>query len=157
MGESGTKWRVMENKYSFKGTFNLSMDNKGRIIIPAKLRKQIFITDFYLLPSFNDKCLILFPEDSFRDFENMLRNKIESEEDRKYAVRYIYSSGQMLQSDSQGRVNLADKLLGKAGIRNEVLLVGALDKMEIWDPETFSTYMESDLPQKKHIFSSIGL
>lgn len=147
----------MENKYSFKGTYGLSLDNKGRIIIPSKLRKQIYISDFYLLPSFNDNCLLLFPEDSFRDFENMLRNKIESEEDRKYAIRYIYSSGQMLQSDSQGRINLNDKLLEKAGIGNDVLIVGALDKMEIWDPDTFSRYMESDIPQKKHIFSSIGL
>ncbi|MFO8061743.1 MAG: hypothetical protein R6U31_02325 [bacterium] len=145
----------MESKYSFKGKFSFKIDSKGRIIIPSKMRKQLDTKKFTLIPSYKNH-LILFPDRSFEDFENRIRQSL-SEEEKKIVIGYIYSNAEDIHSDSQGRIILPSQLLEHASINDEILIVGAMDRIELWNPSQFNSYMKDVVKEHAQTLKSIGL
>ncbi len=145
----------MESRYSFKGTYGFKIDNKGRVIIPSKLRKQIMTNDFTVIPS-SENHLILYPDDAFRAFEQKLMETL-NEEDKTIIKNYIYSSAEDTQADSHGRIKIPANLMKKAGIEDEVLIIGAMDRIELWKPEEFDKNMRTIEEKHKKTLKSIGL
>lgn len=145
----------MERRYSFKGTYGFRIDKKGRVIIPSKLRKQITTNDFTIIPS-SENHLILYPDDAFRAFEEKIMETL-NEEDKTIIKNYIYSSAEDTQADAQGRIKIPSVLLNKARIHDDVLIVGALDRIELWRPEEFDRNMKEIEEKHKKTLKAIGL
>ena len=120
---------------SFTGEYNNSLDQKNRLSIPAKFRKALDpINDrtFVITRGF-DRCLILYPAIGWNDVELELAQLNSIKGRNRDFVRSIVRHATYLQFDSQGRIAIPDKLVAFAGITKDVMVIGMIDKVEIWD------------------------
>lgn len=122
----------------FFGSYEHSLDGKGRLVIPSKMREEAGDRVF-IMKGF-DGCLSIFKESSFekltQEFESLPYNKKTT---RDY-LRIQFASVCELTFDKSGRVQLPAQLLAKYQIGKEVVVIGAGDRIEVWDKKTFEEY-----------------
>jgi len=117
----------------FFGRYEHSLDAKGRLILPSKFR-HAFEKGGYL-SQFNDRCLALWtPEDFEKQMAIMETNQQLSTEKRNLA-RLWAAGSQEVEIDKQGRMAIPAYLRDYARLTGDVLVHGAIDKVEIWDPQ----------------------
>jgi MraZ protein len=138
------------------GTFELSIDAKNRLSIPFAIRKKLDGERdghaLYAMPGRRRGTLALYPE---RYYER-LRADLPPDDalsDEAYAYRqFEYSQSALLDPDSQGRVLIPERLLKRAGIEKEVVLIAVRDHLELWqraDFEAFESGMWPEYPQQR--------
>ncbi len=130
---------------SFKGSYEYSVDSKGRINIPARLRKYISpeANDTFIVTRGFEQCLFVYPLDEWNTLEQSVRVLSSSDPKHRFFTRTLLRWATESQIDAQSRVTIPKELLQFAGIENAVLIVGVLERMEIWNPKIYSKYMES--------------
>ncbi len=125
---------------SFLGKHRHTLDAKGRLSIPSKFRKatgEVFVVTRGL-----DGCLFLYPMDEWRRLEADLRTLRSTSENPRFFMREIAANASEVTVDSHGRVVIPSELRELAHLDGEVLVVGAFDRIEIWNPERHGTYRE---------------
>ena len=132
----------MKNKLhiSFTGEYQNSLDQKKRLNIPAKFRKVLDpVNDrtFVLTRGF-DPCLILYPLEDWSLVEAQLRKLSSIKGRHRSFVRSVTRYAISVQYDRQGRIQIPDNLLTYSEINKEAAVIGMINKIEIWDPETLS-------------------
>ena len=122
----------------FLGTSDHNIDSKGRIILPTKFREELG-ESFYITMGF-ERCVQVLSVSEF----DRLRDQIRLlPADKALALQYLLISPAALVSpNSQGRVMIPQKLREDAGLSGEATVVGMDTRIEIWDKETFSSFME---------------
>lgn len=120
----------------FLGSYLHSFDEKGRIALPASFRRGREEQTFVLVHVHGD-ALSLYPEDSWADVEQRLREMSKRKPEYRAQVLSITANAHELLLDRQGRINVPDRLRAGVGLDAEALIIGALDRIEIWDPERF--------------------
>lgn len=131
---------------SFYGAEKFTIDHKGRVAIPARLRRAISPEaheTFVVVPGF-DGCLALYPLDEWRITEEKLRTLPAGDARARRFKRMLLANAADVQVDAQGRVTLPSKLTERVGLKKEALLLGSVDHIEIWDPERFEAMTEED-------------
>jgi MraZ protein len=120
----------------FVSRFTHALDPKKRITIPSEWREQIGKPEsVYVIPNMDSKCLNVFPaKEMARRIEKFRLHSISDSRARQFA-RNLASQSDLVQWDVQGRIRIKDGLLEFAGLVGEVVLVGAFDSFEIWNPE----------------------
>ena len=113
------------------GEFNHSIDTKGRLIIPSKFR-EILGEDFVITKGM-DGCLFLYPHSEWKSFEEKLRTLPLTNKNARTFTRFFLGSAVDGGLDKQGRVLISSALRSFAGLEKDVVLVGVLDRVEIWD------------------------
>lgn len=129
----------------FYGEYHHSVDDKGRIIMPAKYREQLGSTFYVTIDLWgkqDETCLCVYPEESFRTLTNKLRTIGASAAENRKLYRKFYSHVQDTQTDKQGRVMISPELRQHAGLDKEVVLAGQDDHIEIWDQTKWEAYNE---------------
>jgi len=116
------------------GEYNHNIDAKGRLIIPSKFRSQL--GDTVVITKGIEHCLLVFTEKDWSDFTLELRKLPRSSKTRNY-LRYTVGSADEVAIDKMGRVLLSPSLRQHAFLDKDVVLVGVLDRIEIWDKETW--------------------
>jgi MraZ protein len=125
---------------TFYGNFERSLDAKGRLILPAKLRAEFGESAF--LTSHVDGCLALFDKEDMEDQKaTMLVRSKGSQEDRMIARVWAASTSEVI-FDAQGRIPIPAASRSWAGLDDDVLVIGAIDKVELWSPATYSQKAE---------------
>ncbi len=115
----------------FFGRHEHSLDDKGRVILPAKFRTH-FEDGGFLAPE-QDGCLSLWTPDQFElQMDSMMERATSSRSDRNL-VRLWASTSHELEVDRQGRMAIPTRLREYAGLESEVLVLGAIDRVELWD------------------------
>jgi len=124
---------------AFVGNFTHSLDPKKRLTIPSEWRAQVWSPkSLYVLPDVHHKCLCVFPaEEMVRRLEKMRQHSIADTKARHFA-RVLASQSDLVSWDSQGRIRIKDELLNFAGLVDQVVLVGAFDRFELWNPDHWS-------------------
>lgn len=117
------------------GEFNHSIDSKGRLIIPSKLRDSL--GEHFVITKGMDGCLFLYPENEWEAFENKLRTLPLTNTKARDFKRFFLGSAVEGEVDKQGRVLLSTSLRSYANLEKEVVLAGVLDKVEIWSKEAW--------------------
>ncbi len=114
----------------FRGGFAHSLDDKGRVIIPQKFR--LLLGEKFMITKGVDKCLWVFTEEEFRKLEDRL--SAQPMLDSNVIVLQRFFSGEAVDAttDSQGRVALPSNLREFAMIDKEVMIIGAVNRIEIW-------------------------
>jgi len=130
---------------SFKGRYSYSADNKGRIALPAKVRKNVSpgANDTFILTRGYEQCLFVYPQDEWAKVEDSIRSLSPSNPQHRFFVRTLLQWAVDCQLDSQARLSIPQDLLKFAGIENEVLILGVLERIEIWNPKIYETYMNN--------------
>ena len=113
----------------FMGTYDHSIDTKGRVIVPAKFRETL--GDSFVVTLGLDGCLFVYPNEEWEDFVNQLKELPGSKEARKLQ-RYFMAGAAPCDVDKQGRVLIPSNLREKAGLEKDIVFVGVMSKIEIW-------------------------
>lgn len=130
---------------AFRGSYTHAIDHKGRVSIPARFRRQLSgeADETFVIVRGLETCIALYPADEFRRLDERLRARSFSDEtNRRYQRTMLYESRDET-LDAQGRVALPPRLIEHAQLKKDVLVVGLLDHLELWNPERFETYLQS--------------
>jgi MraZ protein len=131
---------------SLYGADRFAIDHKGRVAIPAKLRRALSTEaheSFVVLPGL-DGCLDLYPLDEWRRFDEKLRALPQGDARARRFRRLLLENAAEVQVDAQGRVMIPGKLIDLAGLTKEALVLGSVDHIEIWDPGRFEKSTRGD-------------
>ena len=130
----------------FYGEYSHCLDKKGRVIIPARFReviKEHFAEKFYLTRGL-DGCLFVFTEESWksqeRKFREMPFTKVES---RKFNRLYFSGACESV-CDKQGRILIPEYLQRYAEIKEDVIMIGVSDRIEIWAKEKWEKFFDEN-------------
>jgi MraZ protein len=131
----------------FKGQAQYSVDSKGRVAIPAKMRADMnpAAKGRVVLTRGFEKCVFLYPLDRWDEIEKDFRElNTFSKENRRFIRTIMMWADEQELDPKQGRVTLPKNLMEFAGISDKALFIGALDHVEIWDPDVFDHYLNED-------------
>ncbi|WP_208028002.1 division/cell wall cluster transcriptional repressor MraZ [Rhabdothermincola sediminis] len=119
----------------FVGTFEHSLDEKGRIVLPSTFRSHL--ADKGFLSQF-DACLGLWTEEGFREVSGRLKDKIRDGLAPQEALRAFAANAHEVRPDAQGRITIPQRLRDFAGLSRDAVVIGAIDRIEIWDASRWS-------------------
>jgi MraZ protein len=123
----------------FIGTYDHSLDPKGRVILPRKFRDELG-QDMVFTKGI-ERCLYLFPLPEFATFADKLRTLPLTERPSRDFVRVFVAGASQESADSQGRVVIPQALREYAGLTKDVVVVGQLSRIELWDKGEWARYM----------------
>ncbi|WP_251547030.1 division/cell wall cluster transcriptional repressor MraZ [Limosilactobacillus caecicola] len=124
----------------FMGEFNHTIDNKGRLIIPAKFRSQL--GERFVITRGMDQCLSGYSMAEWDKLKQQLEKLPMTKKNVRQFVRLIYSAAIECEFDRQGRVNLSKTLIDYAKISKKCMIVGVSSHFEIWDETAWQEYSE---------------
>ena len=138
------------------GEFNHSIDAKGRLIIPSKLRESL--GEHFVITKGMDGCLFLYPENEWEAFEDKLRTLPLTNKKARDFKRFFLGSAVEGELDKQGRVLISSSLRAYASLDKEVVLAGVLDKVEIWSKDKWETMnSDADMDEITGAMEGLGL
>jgi MraZ protein len=127
----------------FRGQYKYSVDSKGRISIPAKLRRHVApdANDTFVMTRGTAACIDVYPLDQWQLIEEKLSKLNPFNPDDAKFIRMISQYASEDSMDSQSRVLIPQSLIEYAKIDKEVLILGALNKIEVWNPKIYEEYL----------------
>jgi len=120
----------------YLGSHLNQMDEKGRVTLPAAFRKNSDGASFVLIQVHPD-ALTLYPIETWEDVEKRMREHLRRAPQRRLEFLALTANAQEVTPDKQGRILIPERLRTSTGLEGEALLIGALDKIEIWSPDRF--------------------
>ncbi len=126
------------------GTYEHTMDAKGRMNFPAKIREECG-EHFYITKDIKEKCLTVYTEEGWGALKEKLRGKPQSV--ALPLERYLFGSACEAEPDKQGRIAIPAHLRTFADIRSEVVVVGIGERAEIWSKQLWEEYMQKTSDQ----------
>lgn len=120
------------------GEFEHSLDAKGRLIMPAKLRESI--GENFVVTKGLDGCLFAFSINEWTNFEEKLKSLPLSNRNSREFTRFFLSGATECEIDKQGRFLIPNNLREAAGLIKEVVIIGVGTRIEIWDKEKWNHY-----------------
>jgi MraZ protein len=135
------KWEMvgLTGESMFRGSFEHTVDSKGRVSVPSKFRD--IIADRYdgrlVLAMDYDKCLTVYPLEEWEKLEEKIKTLSLVKQEVKDFRRFLLSSATECDLDKQGRILLPSSHREHAGIGKNVMLIGIIDKIEVWDVKTW--------------------
>lgn len=123
----------------FLGTYTPRLDDKGRLILPAKFRPQL--AGGLVMTRGQERCLFVLPMDEFRRMHDHLRSApVTSKQVRDYMRVFLSGASDEL-PDKQGRISIPPMLRQYAGLDRDVAVIGTGSRVEIWDLGAWETYL----------------
>lgn len=126
----------------FLGTYSPKLDEKGRLILPAKFRDEL--AGGLVMTRGQDRCVYVFSHAEFQDLHDRIRQApVTSKQARDY-LRLLLSGAHDEVPDKQGRVTIPSGLRQYAGLGRELAVIGAGSRAEIWDATAWNTYVDDN-------------
>lgn len=122
------------------GEYTHSVDDKNRIALPSKFRKELGKT--VIITRGFDSCLFVYPLAEWKKLSHEIGDKALSNEDKRGLSRFLFAGAQETEVDSNGRVLIPEFLRQFAGITEKVVCTGVYDRVELWDEEVWQKYRE---------------
>ncbi len=120
------------------GEYEHSLDVKGRMIMPAKIREDI--GDKFIITKGLDGCLFGFSQEEWNNFEEKLKTLPLTNKNARDFVRFFLSGAIECEIDKQGRFLIAGNLREYAGLEKEAMITGVGTRIEIWDKDKWKKY-----------------
>src|ERR1700759_4334945 len=141
----------------FAGEFRHSLDEKNRITIPSRWRRD-GAEEFVILPEANDQFLLVMPPEEFSRMSATIENDGNvSPRDRRVFFRQLHARAQHGAADRQGRLVLPEELCQRPGLKGEVALVGGRGRFEIWNLSRWKRAHQDETPTYQHVANVVGL
>ncbi len=135
----------------FLGRFEHSVDNKGRVSVPARFRGGL--SGELIITRGNDRCLYLFTQEAWEPLASKLNALPTGDADARNLRRAVFSAAEPVEIDKQGRVMIPDHLRQYAAISSEVAIIGLGSYIEIWD-QTAWLALDSSIEENVDVISS---
>ena len=126
----------------FIGEYEHSVDVKGRIIMPSKLRENI--GEKFIITKGLDKCLFAYSKSEWANFEEKLKTLPLTNKNARDFVRFFLSGAVECEIDKQGRFLVPSNLRTYANIDKEIVIIGVGTRLEIWNKESWTNYSSEE-------------
>ena len=120
------------------GQYEHSLDAKGRLIMPAKLREDM--GEKFIITKGLDGCLFGFSQNEWENFETKLKTLPLTNKNARDFVRFFLSGAMECEIDKQGRFLISSNLRKVATLEKEVVIIGVGTRIEIWDKNKWEKY-----------------
>jgi MraZ protein len=137
---------------AFSGKYYYTLDPKGRVIIPAPFREIIssnYNPKLYVVNDIFDNCLHIYPQEEWSKLEEKVRTLPKMDEDVKLFIRKVIGSAQEVEIDKQGRILVSAAQREDAALNSEIVIVGQLDKIDLWDRKEWDAVNDLSRIDKK--------
>jgi len=149
----------MLGRLMFRGSFEHSVDSKGRVSVPSKFRD--IIADRYdgrlVMAMDLDRCLTVYPLEEWEKLEEKIKTLPMMQKEVKDFMRFFFSSATECELDKQGRILIPPNHRERAGITKNVMLVGIINKIEIWDAEAWEARNSQNGDKIGEALAALGL
>lgn len=125
----------------FMGEYHHSIDDKGRLIIPAKFRSEL--GDKFIITRGIENCLFAYPKKRWEEIVHKLESLPFTKKDARNFTRFFLSGATVAEFDKQGRVNITSPLINYASIEKECIIIGTGDRLEIWSEDAWNNFFNS--------------
>ncbi|HIU88396.1 MAG TPA: division/cell wall cluster transcriptional repressor MraZ [Candidatus Avilachnospira avistercoris] len=139
------------------GEYNHIIDAKGRLIIPAKFREEL--GDSFVVTRGLGSCLSIYPEAAWERMIEKVRELPVTDKRGRDFKRYIVSGAADCELDKMGRILLPQPLRNFAGLNKEVVLVGQIDFIEIWDRDKWDVVQKGfeEPGELENVWEGLGI
>ena len=124
----------------FLGTYTPRLDEKGRLILPAKYRDEL--ANGLVLTRGQERCIYVFSQREFESVHEQMRQAPMTSRQARDYIRVFLSGASDEMPDKQGRITIPAPLRSYAGLDREVTVIGAGSRAEIWDTQAWNAYLE---------------
>ena len=124
------------------GEFHHNIDDKGRLIVPAKFRYEL--GEKFVITRGLDKCLFVYSNNEWEKIINKLKTLPFTNKDARNFTRFFLSGAAECEFDKQGRINITSPLISYADLTKECVIIGANDRLEIWSEEAWNTFFDEN-------------
>jgi MraZ protein len=143
----------------FRGSFEHTVDAKGRVSVPSKFRD--IIADRYdgrlVMAMDFDKCLTVYPLEEWEKLEEKIKTLPMMKQEVKDFMRFFFSSATECELDKQGRILIPPTHRERASIQKNVMLVGIMNKIEIWDAKAWEVQNSQNGNKISEALAALGL
>ncbi|SHI62161.1 division/cell wall cluster transcriptional repressor MraZ [Lutispora thermophila] len=122
----------------FIGEYRHSLDNKNRLIMPAKFRDELGSS--FVMTKGLDNCLFIYSMEEWRNIENKLKTLPMTNKDARAFVRFFFAGATECEVDKQGRVLIPANLKEFAKIDKDVVIIGVSTRLEIWSIDEWNKF-----------------
>ena len=137
MVDCGEKWGMN----MFIGEYHHTIDDKGRIIIPAKFREEL--GNEFIITRGIENCLFVYSLNNWHQITTKLNSLPFTKKDARNFVRFFMSGATNVELDKQGRVNVTSPLIQYANLQKDCVVIGTGDRLEIWSQESWDDFFNS--------------
>ena len=134
----------------FFGTYTPKLDDKGRLFLPAKFREDL--ADGLVVTRGQERCLTVWSMADFQKLTDRLREAPVTNKGTRDYVRMLFAAASQEIPDKQGRINIPSVLREYASLGKDVMVIGAMNRVEIWDPQSWQEYSEA----QEQVFSDLS-
>jgi len=134
----------------FFGTYTPKIDDKGRLFLPAKFREDL--ADGLVVTRGQERCLTVWSMSDFQKLTDRLREAPVTNKGTRDYVRMLFAAASQEIPDKQGRINIPSVLRDYASLTKDVMVIGAMNRIEIWDPTSWQEYSEA----QEQVFSDLS-
>ena len=133
----------------FLGEYEATIDTKGRFLLPVGLKKQLpeESTGLFVINRGFEKCLTLYPLQSWEPIFSRISNLNDFDPKVREFRRYFLNGATQLELDTASRLLLPKNLTDHASLEKDIVLVSAVNKIEIWDKIKYTQFFETFTPQ----------
>ena len=125
----------------FMGEYHHSIDAKGRLIVPTKLRDDL--GENFIVTRGLEGCLFVYPKNEWDKIINKYK-ELPDTKDRRYFMRIFLSGATVCELDKQGRINIPMPLIQYSNLVKECLIIGVDERLEIWSKESWEKFIEAN-------------
>lgn len=124
----------------FFGTYTPKLDDKGRLFLPAKFREEL--AEGLVVTRGQERCLTIWSMEDFGRLTERLREAPVTNKGTRDYVRMLFAAASQEVPDKQGRISIPSVLRDYASLTKDVMVIGAMNRIEIWDPSSWDTYSQ---------------
>ncbi len=122
----------------FMGTYTPKLDEKGRLFLPAKFRDQL--TEGLVVTRGQEFCLTVWPMDDFVELTRKAQEAPVTVKGARDYTRFLFAGASEEKPDKQGRITISPMLREYASLDRDVVVIGVINRIEIWDPARWQQY-----------------
>jgi len=149
VAQSGEKWGI--NMLS--GEYRHNIDLKGRIIVPSKIREEM--GGRIVITRGLDGCLFGYNEKTWNSIMEKLNTLPFTKRDARNFTRFMTSGAITLEFDKQGRINIPNYLNEYAGLVRDIVIVGVINRIEIWSKDKWEEFMNNNVESLSDISENL--
>ena len=130
------KWGKVGD-FMFMGEYHHTMDDKGRLTIPSKIRYEL--GESFVVTRGLDGCLFVYKKETWSNIVSKYQ-ELPNVKDARAFMRFFLSGANEIEFDKQGRINISSPLIKYADLKKDCIIIGVGDRLEIWSSDRWNNY-----------------
>lgn len=127
--------------FMFMGEYHHTIDEKGRLTLPAKIREQL--GDEFIVTRGLDNCLFIYPQEEWNQVISKYK-ELPNTKDARNFMRFFLSGATTTSFDKQGRINISIPLIQYAKLEKDCVIIGVNDRLEIWNEQLWQQFITTN-------------